>query len=59
MEIRNAIANWIATEDRNYTDAVVEAILQNSESHESRSQENVRYRVCRNLARANLEHGGY
>ena len=31
MEIRNAIASWIETEDRNYTDAVVEAILQNSE----------------------------
>ena len=30
MEIRNAIASWIETEDRNYTDAVVEAILQNS-----------------------------
>ena len=40
MEIRNVVANWIATEDRNYTDAVVEAILQNSRKHEGRSEEN-------------------
>ena len=35
MEIRNAIAKWIETEDRNYTDAVVEAILQNSSNTKS------------------------
>ena len=35
MEIRNVVANWIATEDRNYTDAVVQAILQNSSNTKS------------------------
>ena len=35
MEIRNAIANFIATEDRNYTDAVVEAILRDSSNIKS------------------------
>ena len=35
MEIRNTIANFIGKEDRNYTDAVVEAILQNSNNTKS------------------------